>query len=60
MYQGAMEEAMDQEHFKMRRMLQAIDEEKIEGAIDGASNGSVNNVLGNGCNKRWIRKQWKI
>ena len=38
-----MEEAMDQEHLKMRWMLQAIDEGEIEGAMDGASNGSGSN-----------------
>jgi len=40
---GAMEEAMDQEHLKMRWMLQANDDGEIEGAMDGASNGSGSN-----------------
>ena len=39
-----MEDAMDQKHFKMRWMLQAIDEGEIEGAMDGASNGRYNNL----------------
>ena len=49
--------AVDQEQYKERWIVRAVDQGTIEGAVDGASDGQANYRKSDGWCKRWIIEQ---